>query len=65
MTAMEKIPRFFRLLYDRFGAQHWWPCVSGERWEIVAGAVLTQNTAWTNVEKVPRCCSIRGTGLMR
>ena len=60
MTAMEKIPRFFRLLYDHFGAQHWWPCVSGERWEIVAGAVLTQNTAWTNVEKALKNLSDAG-----
>ena len=38
--------------YDRllsaFGPQHWWP---GETpFEIVVGAVLTQNTAWKNVE---------------
>lgn len=40
-------------IYDRllacFGHQDWWP---GEtRFEIMVGAVLTQNTAWTNVEK--------------
>lgn len=40
-------------IYDRllaaFGPQHWWP---GEtRTEIVIGAILTQNTAWKNVEK--------------
>lgn len=44
-----------RLLYDRlfelYGTQHWWPCKSGNRWEIVAGAILTQNCAWRNVEK--------------
>lgn len=42
-------------LYERlfvlYGEQHWWPCKSGCRWEIITGAVLTQNTAWTNVEK--------------
>ena len=32
-----------------YGAQHWWP---GETpFEVMVGAVLTQNTAWTNVEK--------------
>ena len=44
-----------RKLYDRlfaiYGEQHWWPCKSGRRWEIVTGAILTQNCAWTNVEK--------------
>ena len=43
--------QFFDLLFAHFGAQHWWPCQSGIRWEIIAGAILTQNTAWTNVEK--------------
>ena len=44
-----------RALYDRlftiYGEQYWWPCKSGLRWEIVTGAILTQNCAWTNVEK--------------
>lgn len=30
------------------GPQHWWP--AGSAFEVVAGAYLTQNTAWTNVE---------------
>jgi len=38
-----------RLLLDRFGHQKWWP---GETpLEVMVGAVLTQNTNWTNVEK--------------
>jgi len=32
-----------------YGAQHWWP--GDTPFEIMVGAVLTQNTAWTNVEK--------------
>jgi len=37
------------LLYAANGKQHWWP---GEtRFEIMVGAVLTQNTAWINVER--------------
>ncbi len=43
------IRRTFRLLYDKFGPQHWWP---GETpFEVMVGAVLTQQTAWKNVEK--------------
>jgi len=37
------------LLYDHFGSQHWWPGESP--FEIMVGAILTQNTNWTNVEK--------------
>ena len=33
----------------KFGHQHWWP---GETpFEVCAGAILTQNTAWKNVER--------------
>ncbi|MBI4025362.1 MAG: hypothetical protein HY360_10315 [Verrucomicrobia bacterium] len=32
-----------------FGPQHWWPADSP--FEVCVGAVLTQNTAWTNVER--------------
>ncbi|OGQ04923.1 MAG: endonuclease [Deltaproteobacteria bacterium RBG_19FT_COMBO_58_16] len=32
-----------------FGPQGWWP--GKTRFEMMVGAVLTQNTAWTNVEK--------------
>lgn len=36
-------------LLARFGAQHWWP---GETpFEVMVGAILTQNTNWGNVEK--------------
>ncbi len=45
------IRKLFDLLFAIYGEQHWWPSKSGTRWEIVAGAVLVQNTAWCNVEK--------------
>ncbi len=39
----------YQLLYRHYGAQRWWP---GETpFEVMVGAVLTQNTAWSNVEK--------------
>ena len=47
-TAISKL---FDMLLEHYEPQHWWPCQSGARWEIIAGAILTQNTAWTNVEK--------------
>ena len=39
----------YRRLHAAHGPQHWWPGDSA--FEIMVGAVLTQNTAWTNVEK--------------
>lgn len=36
-------------LLARYGPQHWWP---GETpFEVVVGAILTQNTSWANVER--------------
>ena len=45
----EKLMEIHDLLYDRFGPQQWWP--GDGRFEIVVGAILTQNTNWLNVEK--------------
>lgn len=39
----------YKILYREFGPQHWWP---GETpFEVIVGAILTQNTAWSNVTK--------------
>ncbi len=43
----------YRKLYSHFGPQHWWPAENS--FEVVVGAILTQNTAWVNVEKAIRC----------
>jgi endonuclease-3 related protein len=39
----------YRLLYDHFGPQDWWP--GDTPFEIMVGAILTQNTNWSNVQK--------------
>ena len=45
----EQLREVYRLLLDSFGPQNWWP---GEtRFEIMVGAILTQNTSWSNVAK--------------
>lgn len=45
----EQLTEIYQLLFDRFGPQSWWP---GEtQFEIITGAILTQNTNWANVEK--------------
>lgn len=44
-----KLNRIYKRLYSVFGAQHWWPADSA--FEVIIGAILTQNTNWGNVEK--------------
>ncbi|HKN17471.1 MAG TPA: hypothetical protein VJX47_11030 [Candidatus Sulfotelmatobacter sp.] len=43
------IRSYYRALFRAWGPQNWWPARS--RFEVIVGAYLTQNTAWTNVEK--------------
>ncbi len=46
---MERITPVFDALLKQYGPQHWWPAQSAL--EVVVGALLTQNTAWSNVER--------------
>lgn len=49
MKPHRTIPKIYSRLLTAHGPQHWWP---GETpFEIMVGAVLTQNTAWVNVER--------------
>ena len=43
------IHSYFDALFTAHGPQHWWP--GRTRFEIIVGAILTQNTSWTNVER--------------
>ena len=45
----ERLNILYSRLLDRYGDPRWWP--AGSTYEVMAGAVLTQNTAWTNVRK--------------
>lgn len=47
-----KLNRIFRKLYSAFGKQYWWPAKNS--FEVIIGAILTQNTNWDNVEKAIR-----------
>lgn len=56
MTRRRQIPqpgarllRIYRRLFRRFGPQQWWP--GDTPFEVAVGAILTQNTNWSNVEK--------------
>lgn len=46
-------------LFHTLGPQGWWPAKS--RLEVCIGVILTQNTAWTNVEKAIRRLKKRGS----
>lgn len=44
-----ELESYFRALHSALGPQHWWPART--RFEVILGAILTQNTAWVNVER--------------
>jgi len=53
--------RAYELMRARFGHQHWWP---GETpFEVCVGAILTQNTAWSNVERA--IANLKAAGVLR
>lgn len=56
----EELLRIYDLLNGHFGDLHWWPADSP--FEVMIGAILTQNTAWTNVEKA--VIALKGQGLL-
>jgi endonuclease-3 related protein len=41
--------KIYEELYGTFGPQHWWP--GDTPFEVAVGAILTQNTSWSNVER--------------
>jgi endonuclease-3 related protein len=49
MTNHDILTTIYDILLKRFGPQDWWP--GDTPFEVIVGAILTQNTNWTNVEK--------------
>ncbi len=57
----------YEAMRSHFGPRKWWPCkepstTPAGKLEICIGAILTQNTNWSNVEKAME--NLRATGLM-
>ncbi len=48
-SIRQKLEAIYHCLFDHYGPQHWWP--ADEPFEMIVGAILTQSTSWTNVEK--------------
>ena len=52
--------KIYGKLYEAYGPRHWWP---GETsFEVMVGAILTQNTSWRNVEKAIQ--NLKGKGIL-
>lgn len=51
---------YYNSLFTALGPQHWWP--GDSPFEIIVGAILTQNTSWTNVESAIR--NLQKAGLL-
>jgi endonuclease-3 related protein len=59
-SSREALRAIFSRLLAVYGPQHWWPADTRE--EIAIGAILTQNTAWTNVERA--IAALRSVGAL-
>src|SRR5579862_1768511 len=46
--AQPPLDEYFNSLFTALGPQHWWP--GKTPFEVIIGAILTQNTSWKNVE---------------
>jgi endonuclease-3 related protein len=55
-----RLLEIYRRMMDRYGPQHWWPAET--RFEVMVGAVLTQASAWGNVEKA--IANLKSAGVM-
>lgn len=49
MKTQDILLKIYNSLYNFFGPLNWWP--GSSPFEVIVGAILTQNTAWSNVEK--------------
>jgi len=49
MTESHALSFIYSKLNSHFGDLHWWPADTS--FEVIVGAILTQNTAWQNVER--------------
>jgi endonuclease-3 related protein len=57
----ETLRQYYQTLHQRLGPQGWWPART--RLEVVLGAILAQNTAWTNAALAVR--RLRKAGLLK
>lgn len=58
--SRRRLRRWYGVLLGAFGSQHWWPARTP--FEVMVGAILTQNTNWTNVERAVQ--ALRNAGAL-
>jgi endonuclease-3 related protein len=66
-SKAELLMEMYRAMREQFGHRSWWPTAQGSaggerKLEVCLGAILTQNTSWTNVLKA--FANLRAAGLM-
>jgi endonuclease III related protein len=49
LAPLPILQEYYQALYKTHGPQKWWP--GQTPFEVIVGAILTQNTAWANVER--------------
>ena len=59
-TPEATVRALYRKLARAWGRQHWWPAETP--FEVVVGAILTQNTSWNNVERA--LANLRGADVL-
>lgn len=58
MRKTKALLQIYQKMFDALGPRHWWP---GETpFEVIIGAILTQNTNWSNVEKAIKNLKMAG-----
>jgi endonuclease-3 related protein len=60
-TNKALVRSLYKRLYQHYGPQSWWPARSA--WEMMVGAILTQNTSWNNVDTAIRNLRQAGVSL--
>ena len=49
MANQENLLAIYKILFSEYGNRNWWP--ADTPFEVIIGAILTQNVSWNNVEK--------------
>src|ERR1019366_7411939 len=56
----KNLMRYYEAMSGALGPMHWWPARSP--FEVIVGAILTQSTAWGNVERA--IANLRSAGML-
>ncbi|MDR2549852.1 MAG: endonuclease III domain-containing protein [Desulfobulbus sp.] len=60
MATADRLREIYDRMLAHWGPQHWWPAETPL--EVMVGAILTQNTAWKNVERA--IVNLKGAGVL-